>query len=380
MDRKSRRMAASKKKGALYGVLITAGVLLVAFLWIGFMEPVRLFLPPPPTPAPTLAITPSPAPTSTPSPTPAPEPTPITITLTAAGDVTLGGDTRRIGTFAAFDKVWRAEDSEYFLKNLEPIFTASDITIVNLEGPLTTAEKRVSKTHVFKGRPEYAKILSAGGVNLCNLGNNHALDYYAQGLKDTKAALDAEGIAHFGFSDAYVTEIKGVTFGFCGYWAKDMDISEVKRTIRSLREDCDIVVVSFHWGTEYKYTPDRANVSLAKTAIDDGADLVLGHHPHVVGAIEQYKGKYIVYSLGNACFGGNFNPSDSDSMLFQQTFILEDGAIVDGGINIIPIRISSNSKRNNYQPVLLNEKDSQRLFAKVNNAGKDLANPIIVGR
>ena len=374
MNRRARRTASGNRHRRVI-VICAVGALLFGGVWLFTLKTpgaVSLSeaheaetLEPEPTLTPELTHTPELVLKST------PEPAAVVITVTAAGDCTLGGDTRN-GTLAAFDRVWKSKGSEYFLKNLEPVFSADDITVVNLEGPLTTADKHVQKKYAFKGRPEYAKILSAGGVDVCNLANNHSEDYKAQGTADTKAALEAEGIGYFGFSDTYLTTIKGVTVGFCGFFAREADVNRVRETIRSLREECDVVIVSFHWGTEYKYTPDKACVELGRLAIDEGADLVLGHHTHVVGAVEQYKGKYIVYSLGNACFGGNYGPDDSDTFLFQQSFILEDGAVRDNGINIIPCRISSSSYRNNYQPTLLNTKDGERVLKKITDAGKNL--------
>ena len=167
--------------------------------------------------------------------------------------------------------------------------------------------------------------------------------------------------------------IRGVKIGFCGYWTREMKTDQVKKTIRSLREECDIVVASFHWGTEYKYTPNKAETNLARQAIDAGADLVLGHHPHVVGALEQYKGKYIIYSLGNCCFGGNFGRDESDSVLFQQKFILEGGEIRDGGVTLIPYRYYTAAvRKNNYRPGLLTGKDAERVLGKIDKASRTL--------
>lgn len=98
---------------------------------------------------------------------------------------------------------------------------------------------------------------------------------------------------------------------------------------RAKKNNAEIIIVSFHWGTERKYYPNSKQKSLGHYAINCGASLVLGHHPHVLQGIEQYKGRYIVYSLGNFCFGGNSNPKDKDTMIFQQTFTLKNGKSVD---------------------------------------------------
>ena len=94
-----------------------------------------------------------------------------------------------------------------------------------------------------------------------------------------------------------------------------------------------IIIVNFHWGIEKQYTPDENQKALAHLAIDEGADLVIGHHPHVLEGIEKYNGKYICYSLGNFCFGANRNPKDKDTMIFQQTFTLKQTILMNGHLS-----------------------------------------------
>lgn len=107
-------------------------------------------------------------------------------------------------------------------------------------------------------------------------------------------------------------------------------------------------------------------MNLAHSAIDHGADLVLGHHPHVLQGIEVYNGKNIVYSLGNFCFGGNSNPSDKDTMIFQQTFTVQNGELVEDNVtNVIPCSLSSESGRNTYQPTPLEGEEKDRVMAKI---------------
>ena len=114
-----------------------------------------------------------------------------------------------------------------------------------------------------------------------------------------------------------------------------------------------ITIVIFHWGNEKEEVPDSNQMTLGRLAIDEGADLVCGHHPHVLQGIEEYKGKNIVYSLGNFCFGGNSYPSDMDTMIFQQTFTVDkNGVKADNVTNVIPCSISSEYDYNNYQPLL----------------------------
>ena len=144
--------------------------------------------------------------------------------------------------------------------------------------------------------------------------------------------------------------------------------SQLERAITAVKEaGAQIIVTAFHWGTEKSTQPDETQQSLAHTAIDLGADLVVGHHPHVLQGIEQYRGKYIAYSLGNFCFGGNSTPSDMDTMIFQQTFTVgKNGMLQDSQINIIPCSISSDPGWNNYQPTPAQGQEAERIMNKIN--------------
>ena len=148
-----------------------------------------------------------------------------------------------------------------------------------------------------------------------------------------------------------VREKDGVRICFLAFTEWDYSVDDVSARVREEKGGSDIVIVSMHWGEELRARPTDTQVRYGRALIDAGADLVLGSHPHVVGGLEQYKGKYIVYSLGNFCFGGNSNPDDKDTIIFQQTFnVTGAGEVTDGGINIIPCSISSVPSTNNYQP------------------------------
>ena len=235
---------------------------------------------------------------------------------------------------------------------------------------MTTSEERADKQFSFKGDPSYTEILTNGSVEACNLANNHSKDYGIQGYEDTIANVEAAGIKTFGYERTAIWETNGVKVGLAGVYelAEGMDCQDdMTAAIQSLKDaGADLVIVSFHWGVEKENYPDETQQTLAHAAIDQGADLVLGHHPHVLQGIEKYQGKYIVYSLGNFCFGGNKNPSDKDTMIFQQTFTLENGEVVeDDAINIIPCRISSEDDYNNYQPTPAEGEEAQRILGRI---------------
>lgn len=286
------------------------------------------------------------------------EPEIVTLTISAAGDCTLGTDEFFYYPTSLPAKYEEKEDPGYFLQKVEPVFSKDDLTIVNMEGTLTQETARQDKTYAFKGDEEYVQILTEGSVEAANLANNHSHDYGDKSYTDTIETLEDAGIPTFGYDRTAVMEIKGVKIGLLGTneLGEYMDCEEAMiENIESLKEEgAQIIIASFHWGVERSNVPDETQVELAHSAIDHGADLVLGHHPHVLQGIETYKGKNIIYSLANFCFGGNSSPSDMDSMIFQQTFTLEDGELTEDNVtNVIPVKVSSSWEQgiNDYQPV-----------------------------
>ena len=294
---------------------------------------------------------------------------PISITISAAGDCTLGTD-EYFDPSTSLNAYYDSNGAAYFFRNVKSIFEADDLTIVNMEGTLTEETSRQDKTYAFKGPAEYTQILTEGDVEAANLANNHSHDYGDQSYTDTIAALDAAGITNFGYDRTAVMDVNGVKVGLVGTYelADGMGCEEgMIANIKAVEEQgAQIVIVSFHWGLEKENYPTENQVNLAHSAIDNGADLVLGHHPHVLEGIEVYNGKNIVYSLGNFCFGGNSNPSDKDTMIFQQTFTVQNGELVEDNVtNIIPCSVSSESGYNNYQPTPLQGDEADRVRGRI---------------
>lgn len=297
---------------------------------------------------------------------------PTKITISAAGDCTLGVDSR---LNSSFNNYYDANGAAYFLKKVKPVFAKDDVTIVNLEGPFTTASHRADKTFTFKGPAKHAKILTKGSVEVVNVANNHTLDFGRQGYNDTIDTLKKNKIKYCNGSTIAYKTVKNVKMAFLGFNALDGVSSEtVADTIKKAkRKGAKIVIVSFHWGIERDYYPNSRQKELAKNAIDDGATLVLGHHPHVLQGIERYKGRYIVYSLGNFCFGGNTNPADKDTMIFQQTFTIENGAVKkDNNIKVIPCSLSSKSYTNDFQPRILSGTAKKEVLERINTMSRNM--------
>jgi poly-gamma-glutamate synthesis protein (capsule biosynthesis protein) len=277
------------------------------------------------------------------------------VIISFAGDCTLGGDIQSYGE-TRFAGVVAENDYAYFLENIEPIFAKDDYTVVNLETVLTeSTKKRQNRKFIFRGDPEYAKILTAGSVEAVTIANNHANDFLEKGKEDTKKALDAEGIAYFGYDREFYKTIKGIKFGFIGLTEWDYTVEQVTEKVKKAAERCDMLIVEFHWGYEYQYTPTKSQQTYGRAAVDAGADLVVGQHPHVLGETENYNGVNIVYSLGNFCYGGHSNPKDKDTAIFQQEFINESGVITLGESKLIPCKLSSVDSVNDYRPTPIDE-------------------------
>ena len=297
---------------------------------------------------------------------------PVSLTLSVVGDCTLGTD-ETFDYDTSLNAYYENYGADYFLQNVKDIFSADDLTIANFEGTLTDSDEREDKTFAFKAPASYASILTGGSVEAVNTANNHSHDYGEQSFDDTLAALDDAGIVHFGYDETAVMDVKGIKVGLVGIYELYDHLEreqQLKDNIAKVKADgAQLIVVIFHWGNETETVPDSNQTTLGRIAIDEGADLVCGHHPHVLQGIETYKGRNIVYSLGNFCFGGNSSPSDMDTMIYQQTFTIDaDGVKKDNVTNIIPCSISSAAYDgyNNYQPTPAEGDEATRILGKIN--------------
>ena len=286
----------------------------------------------------------------------------ILITLTATGDFTIGGDSRK--STSIFDNELKKQggDINFTMRNVRDILLDDDLTIVNFEGTLTNstyvpAEKR-ENSFLFSAPPEYVSMLSDNGIEAVSLENNHIMDHGEDAYVDTQKALDGAGTVWSNSTTLGVIEVKGVEIAMLSYLCIDRYDSlwdKVPADIAAAKEKYPIVIVSFHWGNEKDYAPTNNQVKMGRLAVDAGADLVLGHHSHRLNPIEQYKGVYICYSLGNFCFAGNNKPDDMTSFMFQTRFRVRDGEVSNEGFRIIPIRISSTKSYNDFAPTPLTD-------------------------
>jgi len=304
----------------------------------------------------------------------------VIVTISATGDVTIGGDKRKGKSI--FDKQLEQEPNglDFPFENTRAIFEADDMTLVNFEGTLTNTKSKTKNTFSFAAPPEYVQVLTSGSVEAVSLENNHIMDHGEQGYEDTCQALHGAGILYSGHlgSSIYTTET-GVDIGMLSYQTfngKYPAIYEaIEGDIQALRDaGCELVIVSYHWGEEKDYVPNERQVPLGRATIDAGADLVIGHHSHRINPIEEYKGKYICYSLGNFSFAGNSRPDDMDTYIFQQRWrVYPDSGIVENeGFRIIPCSISSQEKINDFKPTPAEEAHSEAIAQRLLDLNKKL--------
>jgi poly-gamma-glutamate capsule biosynthesis protein CapA/YwtB (metallophosphatase superfamily) len=236
-----------------------------------------------------------------------------------------------------------------------PWFNLSDINMINLEHPITLHDEAEEKEFIFKMHPKYLRLLQKGNINLVNAANNHIYDFGIIGIEDTMEFLDSVNIAYVGIGktlqaarEPVIFTVKGKRLGFLGYFggkgqyaATDTSAGLAPRftslilsDIAKLRPEVDYIIVSYHWGIENERYPEEWQIDLGRASIDAGADLVVGHHPHVIQGIDVYNGGVIVYSLGNFIFGGN-RRTVHDTVVLQVLF--GDEMIVTP----IPVRIDN---------------------------------------
>jgi len=300
----------------------------------------------------------------------------VQITVSAVGDITLGTN-QKSSYSGSFNAYYDSYGEDYFMKNVKNIFKADDFTIGNLEGTLTNSNNiRTTKEWNHKGKPEYVSILTNASFEAVSLGNNHIMDYQEEGVADTIETVDNAGIAyalsgewgnHYGL---YETE-KGINIGFVSvneYYEGNSVYSYLEDGLKTLRDNgADLVIACMHWGGDKIHSLETEQYQMGHWCIDNGYDLVVGCHPHVLQGIECYNGKFIVYSMGNFCYGGSKNPADKDSMIWQQTFTFLDGELqVDSNVKVIPCRLSSRTDTNDYCPEILTGDAGQKVINQIN--------------
>ena len=306
------------------------------------------------------------------------------ITATFTGDFTIGGDSRKRKDIFNDELKKQGGDINFPLRNVRDILMADDLTLVNFEGTLTDStyvpNNKKENQFLFSAPPEYVSILADNGIEAVALENNHVMDHGEEVYLETQQHLADAGIVWSNAENIGEYTVKGVRIAMLSYQTfnlYDKLFTQVPLDIAEAKAKYDLVIVSFHWGAEKDYAPNANQQKMGKLAIDAGADLVVGHHSHRINPIEEYKGKYIVYSLGNFCFSGNKNPSDMSSFMFQMRWRVKDGVVTQDAWRIIPIRISSRTDYNDFTPTVLTKATSiDSLLLTLKENGKKLDNPV----
>ncbi len=294
------------------------------------------------------------------------------ITISAIGDCTFANDSKIGNGWNNFGSYLNDNDYGYYFRGVYDVLSNDDLTIANLEGTFTEETEKAVKTFNFKSPKDYVNILIDGSIEIVNTANNHTYDYKEQGYLDTVDVLNDAEIPYFGYTTYRVEKVKGIKIGFAGlnyYDERNYENykEEVDAAINYLNEQkVDLIIFTFHWGIEATYKQTEKQVEVGRYAVDHGVDLVLGHHPHRIQGIENYNGKYIVYSLSNFVFGGHRNPKDKDSFIYQETFTFTDKELTDRKVNIVPVSISGETNLNNYQPIVLEGSEKTRVVKKLN--------------
>ena len=296
---------------------------------------------------------PSEAPATAPTEPPTEPPTEQRYTLSFVGDCTLGCHTVHRGMGFGFLKVV-GDDVLYPMENVRSYFENDDLTFANLEGILNDGDAKPDpeKVYNFKGPTSYTGILTENSIEVVSLANNHSMDYGPEGYASTVEALDAAGVSYAERDQStIVTSESGLTVGIYAILFYKVDEDRMVEEIAKLAEQCDIVIFAPHWGVEGSYRVIDVQERQAHKAIDAGADIVWGHHPHLLQPVEYYEDGVIFYSMGNFCFGGNMYPSDMDTAILRQEVIRSpEGEISLGELTVIPCSVSSMEVRNNFQP------------------------------
>lgn len=298
-----------------------------------------------------------------------------TLTLSFVGDCSIGEAIQNKGDENGYTWMLDHNGLDWPFSLVRDDLYADDFTFANLEVVFTERTKHQNKTFPLIGAPRYAEALLYSGIDAVNTVNNHCFDFNVEGYQDTMAALDALGFPHFG--SVYVgnktngqdllmmAEVKGVKIGALGFtYPQQSDLSLIGQRVERLRQaGCDLVIVSLHWGKETHALPESWQFGFARGVIDLGADVVWGHHPHVLQPVQFYNGGVILYSTGNFTFGTMSAKVDRDTGIFQTEYALGPEGPTLTGLRVIPCITAG---KGDYRPSELTENtDRQRVFKKL---------------
>ena len=288
------------------------------------------------------------------------------LSVIAVGDVMLDGRGK---------KVVAERGADYPFEAVLPLLRRAPIVLGNLEGPLARTARRERRNHSYRVDPALARALGRAGINIVTLANNHLLDCGRAGVLETLQALEQAGVAAVGAGvderaahSPVIRAASGSRVGVLGYYwnrrcaaranlpGSAMDPPEaLAEDIGALREQVDYVIVTFHWGVPYEQRPSSEDRAKARLAVDCGADVVIGHHPHIVQPAEVYRGRPIFYSVGNFAFGsGN---SRAEGLVVGVRFEEHQTTV-----EVYPLYVKNRDPRVNYQPKVLRGRGAERVL------------------
>lgn len=313
------------------------------------------------------------------------------ITLTVAGD-TMPGSNEIVRPYDySYDAYLEKYGYAYPLEKMQSLLANDDITLVNLEVSLNRYVTPQYGRLLFRGKPEYAQVLSEGSVEIVNLANNHTDDYWGLGYQATKDALDAVGVKYcgeteFGRELCWFDFPNDVRIGFIGifpYYYQDHNW-EVQTDFQRLKDaGCDVIICSLHCGIEKQPTHSEIQERLGRVFTEMGAHIIVGHHPHVPHGINVRDGVTQLYSLGNFTYGGADGVDETlyciGSLVARIDLHFEDGVYIGHQVTLYPIHISGTEPLSNYQPILVEGEEAQAIMEAVQNDTAFPLNPYVDG-
>jgi D-alanyl-D-alanine dipeptidase len=304
-----------------------------------------------------------------------------TFDINAIGDCTLGnyyGVAPKLSFNYYLDVL--KKPTTYFIQNFRNTFLNDDLTIANSENVFTNSTNRVEKPYQptgefwLSGRPSSVNIYKDNGIDAVSVANNHSLDYGMDEFKKSVGYLNNAGILTFGYGNYAIYQKNGIKVGLLSYnllGPFELGVNEtaiksiISRELATMSKYTHIQIVSFHWGIECSNSYNAIQSEFAHFAIDNGADLVLGTHPHYIEPVENYKGRAIAYSLANFCYGGAVNSHNVLSFILNVKFKLnQNKEIVSSADSITPV--ITNDVPNNYCPRIAGEPFSSQIISLVN--------------
>ena len=299
------------------------------------------------------------------------------------GDCSIGDAISAAGKTNSYQAVVDREGYAWPFSLVQKYIGTDDMTVGNLEIVITTRTKHKNIVYPLRADPDHVNILTEGSIDVLNTANNHCYDFYRDGYVDTLKALDDAGIDHFGcvnytrkngFDDVVVKDVNGIRFALFGFtYPTDSDLKHAEQLIKKLRDEehCDYIIASLHWGRETYTVPGQGNAKYAKKLLDLGADMIYGHHPHVLQPIAFHNNKPILFSTGNCTFGTLSSNMDQHAGIFQITFEKTENGAVPRKLEVIPCKYYKSGDYRIEEET--NETEREKTF-RILSPGRNLGN------